>query len=120
MKTKYSGIFYFTKDFNKLETKTQYVDAAISNITYHRTWFPYLRGIIHNEFVLKEDQLTYMKYPRGLVVNNRNIFIIYGGNWLTDDLAVRVLKEFGYEEKDNYKIIVVEEYHKYLDWGNII
>jgi len=76
MINKYSGIYYFSKDFESLEAKTQYVDVNISGITYHRTWFPYLRGIIHNEFVLKDDQLTYMKYPRGLVVNNRNLFII--------------------------------------------
>jgi len=55
-----------------------------------------------------------MKYPRGLVVNNGNLFSIYGGNWLTDELAIKVLKEFGYEETDTYKIIVVDEYHKYL------
>ena len=55
-----------------------------------------------------------MKYPRGLIVNNGNLFIVYGGNWLNNDLVIRVLKEFGYEETDNYKIIVVEEYHKYL------
>ena len=115
MNTKYSGIFYFSKDFKKFETKTQYVDINISHITYHRTWFPYLRGIIHNEYVLKDDQLTYMKYPRGLVVNNGNLFFVYGGNWLTNDLAIRVLKEFGYEKTDNYKIITVEEYHKYLE-----
>ena len=115
MNTKYSGIFYFSKNFKKLETKTQYVDINISHITYHRTWFPYLKGIIHNEYVLKGDQLTYMKYPRGLVVNNGNLFIVYGGNWLTDDLAIKVLNEFGYEETDNYKLSIVEEYHKYLD-----
>ena len=115
MTTKFSGIFYFSKDFNKLETKPQYVDVNISRITYHRTWFPYLRGTIHDEFVLKADQLTYMKYPRGLVVNNYNSFIVYGGNWLTSDLAVRVLNKFGYEENDYYKLVIVEEYHKYLD-----
>ena len=92
------------------------MDINISGITYHRTWFPYyLRGTIHNEFVLKDDQLTYMKYPRGLVVNNRSLFIIYGGNWLTDELAIKVLNEFGYVETDAYKISIVEEYHKYLD-----
>ena len=115
MINKYSGIYYFSKDFESLEAKTQYVDVNISGITYHRTWFPYLRGIIHNEFVLKDDQLTYMKYPRGLVVNNRNLFIIYGGNWLTDELAIKVLNKFGYVETDAYKISIVEEYHKYLD-----
>ena len=115
MNLKYSGIFYFSKDFNKLETKLQYVDINISYITYHRTWFPFLRGTIHNEFVLKDDQITYMKYPRGLVVNNESLFIIYGGNWLTNDLAIKVLKEFGFEETDYFKIIIVEEYHKYLE-----
>jgi hypothetical protein len=115
MIAKYSGIFYFSKDFSKLETKLQYVDVNISRITYHRTWFPFLRGIIHNEFVLKDDQLTYMRYPRGLVVNLNKHFAVYGGNWLTDDLAHRVLLEFGFEKTDNYKLIIVEEYHKYLD-----
>ena len=115
MITKYSGIFYFSKDFKKLEAKPQYVDVNISRITYHRNWFPYLRGTIHDEFVLKTDQLTYMKYPRGLVVNNYNSFVVYGGNWLTNDLAIRVLGKFGYEETDDYKLVIVEEYHKYLD-----
>ena len=32
MKIKFSGIFYFSKDFSILETKIQYVDIAISNI----------------------------------------------------------------------------------------
>ena len=115
MTAKYFEIFYFSKDFKKLEIKPQYVDVNISRVTYHRTWFPYLRGIIHNEFILKDDQLTYMKYPRGLVVNDGNLFIIYGGNWLTDELAIKVLSKFGYDETDNYKISIVEEYHKYLD-----
>jgi len=116
MAIKYSGIFYFSKDFKKLKTKPQYVDINISGITYHRTWFPYLRGIIHDEFVLKDDQLTYMKYPRGLVVNYNNFFTVYGGNWLTSDLAIRVLNDFGYEKEiDNYKLSIVEDYHKYLE-----
>ena len=116
MAIKYSGIFYFSKDFKKLKTKLQYVDINISGITYHRTWFPYLRGIIHDEFVLKDDQLTYMKYPRGLVVNYNNFFTVYGGNWLTSDLAIRVLNDFGYEKEiDNYKLSIVEDYHKYLE-----
>ena len=115
MTVKYSGIFYFSKDFKKLEVKLQYVDINISRITYHRTWFLYLMGIIHNESVLKDDQLTYMKYPRGMVINNGNLFIIYGGNWLTDDLAIKVLNKFVYEETDHYKLIIVEEYHKYID-----
>jgi len=116
MNAKYSGIFYFSKNFIKLETKPQFVDINASKITYHRNWFPFLRGIIHNEFVLKNDQLTYMKYPRGLVVNYNNFFSVYGGNWLSNNLIIRVLNEFGYNEKtDNYKLIIVEEYHKYLD-----
>jgi hypothetical protein len=116
MTTKYSGIFYFSKDFSKLETKRQFVNINISRITYHRTWFPFLRGIIHNEFVLKDDQLTYMRYPRGLVVNYNNFFTVYGGDWLAGDLALSVLREFGYEEEtDNYKLSIVEDYHKYLD-----
>jgi len=114
---KFSGIFYFTKDFSKLEVKTQYVDIKVSSITYHRNWFPHLRGIIHNEFVLKSDQLTYQKYPRGLVVNTSpNSFVIYGGNWLDDDKAKQVLTKFGFNDNfDVYKKVIVEEYHKYLD-----
>jgi len=114
---KYSGIYYFARDFLKLEVKTQYVDIKTSGITYHRNWFPYLRGIIHDEFVLKSDQLTYQKYPRGLVVNtSSNSFVIYGGNWLDDDKAKQVLTKFGFNDaSDIYKKIVVEEYHKYLE-----
>ena len=114
---KYSGIYYFSKDFSKLEVKTQYVDIKVSTITYHRNWFPYLKGIIHNEFVLKSDQLTYQKYPRGLVVNtSSNSFVIYGGNWLDDDKAEQVLTKFGFDNVyDIYKKVEVEEYHKYLE-----
>ena len=112
---KFSGIYYFSRDFIQLETKCQYVDVTISGITYHRNWFPYLKGTIHNEIVLKSDQLTYMTYPRGLVVHiSGDNFILYGGNWLTFELSNRILKEFGYEGKGEYKSVIVEEYHKYL------
>ena len=112
---KYSGIYYFSRDFSTLEVKTQYVDINISSVTYHRNWFPFLRGKIHNETVLKSDQYTYMTYPRGLVVNFHNHFTIYGGNWLDEDKSIQVLKKFGYEETDSYKKEVVEDYHKYLE-----
>jgi hypothetical protein len=115
MTTKFSGIYYLSRDFTVLETKCQWVDIKISNITYHRIWFPFLKGRIHNETVLKDDQFTYMTYPRGLVVHVANdSFVIYGGNWLTPELSLRVLKEFGYEEKTVYKQVIVEEYHKYV------
>jgi hypothetical protein len=60
-----------------------------------------------------------MKYPRGLVVNYNNFFTVYGGDWLNNNLAIRVLNEFGYkEETDVYKLSIVEDYHKYLDIKN--
>ena len=112
---KYSGIYYLSRDFKILETKCQHVDVNISRITYHRNWFPYLKGTIHNEVVLKSDQLTYMTYPRGLVVYiSGDNFVIYGGNWLNLELSDRILKEFGYEGKGGFKSIIVDEYHKYL------
>jgi hypothetical protein len=112
---KSSGIYYLSRDFKVLEVKRQYVDIKISNITYHRNWFPFLKGTIHNEIVFKSDQLTYMTYPRGLVVYiSQDNFVLYGGNWLTDDLSIRILKEFGYEEKTEYKQVIVDDYHKYL------
>ena len=112
---KFSGIFYLSRDFKILETKRQYVEINTSRIAYHRNWFPYLKDTIHNEIVLKSDQLTYMTYPRGLVVHiSEDNFILYGGNWLTFELSIRILKEFGYEEKGEFKPIIVEEYHKYL------
>jgi len=116
MNTKFSGIYYLSRDFSKLEVKCQWVDVNVSRITYHRIWFPFLRGKIHDETVLRDDQLTYMTYPRGLVVHVSNdSFVIYGGNWLTPELSLRILREFGYEGKTDYKKVIIEEYHKYLN-----